>query len=160
MKAWVAAGLALFFLFTPRAAAQPTDTRLALAREVIELSGGLDSMGQMLNAMQPQMLADLRQRGVSDEDAALFISYFIEEFRQDGPQMIELMARTYADRFSEADLESMRAFWASHAGQALREATPELAAAMMGVGMQLGQEAGLRAAERMTEDQRRRLSGS
>jgi Uncharacterized protein conserved in bacteria (DUF2059) len=159
MKALFAA-LALLMFMTPRAVAQPPESRVALAREVIELSGGLDVMRGMMDTMRPGMLADLRRNGMDEADANLFLDYFVEEFQASGPRLIDLAAATYADTFSDEELEAMRGFWASPAGQALREQTPNLAAAMMRAGMVVGEDAGRLALERMGADRERRLSGS
>src|SRR5512145_2373442 len=81
----------------------PLPERLALAREVMMLSGGEAALTGVIEMMRPILLQDLRQRGVSEDMAQRVVSIFIEEFRQEAPEFIELGAIAYANAFTDEE---------------------------------------------------------
>ena len=148
--------MAACLVWSGAAAAQtPPESRLVIAREIVELSGGTDTMLAMMDAMAPAMRADMRQRGVSEEFAARFTELFIEEFRTELPRIVELTAIAYAGAFSEAELTDMRSFWGSASGQALRHQSPELTRAMTQAGMLIGADASARVIARLEAENAR-----
>jgi hypothetical protein len=148
--------LAACLLWPGAARAQtPPEARMAIAREIVELSGGTDTMLAMMDTMAPAMQADMRSRGVPEEFAARFTRLFIEEFRAELPRIVELTAIAYAGAFSEAELADMRDFWGSSSGQALRQRSPELTRAMTQAGMLIGAEASARVAARIEAENAR-----
>lgn len=153
----IAACVAAACLLWPGAAlAQtPPESRMVIAREIVELSGGTDTMLAMMDTMAPAMKADMRGRGVSEELAARFTDLFIEEFRAELPRIVELTAIAYAGAFNETELADMRNFYASPSGQALRQRSPELTRAMTQAGMLIGAEASARVAARIEAENAR-----
>jgi len=129
--------------------------QLALAQEVVELSGAESIMRDMMKLAGPQIAQTLIARGASSETAARFVEIFLEEFDADAHRVLELMALTYAASFSEAELRDLRDFYASSTGRALVARMPEITATMAHVGALVGEDVGRRAAARLTAEQQR-----
>lgn len=127
--------------------------RLALAREVMLLSGGEAAFTGTMEAMRPIMIQDLRQRGVSEDVAQRFVAAFIEEFRKEAPQFMELGAIAYASAFTDEELRAMADFLRTPAGRAMVERQADIAGAMARAGVLIGEEVGARVAARMNAAQ-------
>lgn len=127
----------------------PSPERLALAREVVMLSGGEAAFTGIMETMRPMMMQDLRQRGMSEDMAQRFVTMFIEEFMRDAPEFIELGAIAYANAFTDEELRGMATFLRTPAGRAMVARQAEIAAAMARAGAVLGEQAAARVAARM-----------
>ena len=127
----------------------PSPERLALAREVMMLSGGEAAFTGVMEAMRPMMIQDLRQRGLSEDVAQRFVTMFIEEFSQEAPEFIELGAIAYANAFTDEELRGIAAFLRTPAGHAMVEHQGEIAAAMARAGAVIGEQSAARVAARM-----------
>jgi hypothetical protein len=134
------------------AAAQHSERELALAREILVLSRSVETMNAMMDTMAPGITADFRSRGVSERDAARMTELFLEEFAAEHDGIIELTAIAYAESFNEEQLTDIRDFLASPSGRAMSAAQPELSAALARAGMVIGEEAGVRAAQRLLDE--------
>lgn len=156
----IAMACAAFFLTSTASAQSIAEERLSIAREIVELSGATDNMRSMMQTMQPILRDGIRSRGLSEEQAEVFVRYFTEEFQADMPRIIEMAAATYADTFSVEELTELRAFWASPTGRALRRNQPNILAMMTRAGALFGEQAGMRAAQRMAADAQTRPDGS
>ena len=80
---------------------------------------------------------------------ARFVTMFIEEFRQEAPEFIELGAIAYANAFTDEELRGIAAFLRTPAGHAMVEHQGEIAAAMARAGAVIGEQAAARVAARM-----------
>ncbi len=152
IKMVAALGLAFWLVTAPVHAQQRSEQGMALAREIITLSKGVETSNAMLETMRPLMVAQNRQQGMSERDASRLVDLFFEEMASEYDAIIELSAIAYVDRFSVQQLTEIRDFLASPAGRALSDATPELTAAMTQAGAVIGEQAGLRAAERFRQE--------
>lgn len=151
---------ASFFLIFPASAQSIAEERLSIAREIVELSGATDNMRTMMQSMQPVLREGVRSRGLSEQQADVFVRYFTEEFQGETPRLLEMAAATYADAFSVEELAELRAFWASATGRALRRNQPNILSMMTRAGALIGEQAGLRAAQRMAADAEAQPGGS
>jgi hypothetical protein len=130
MRKYIAAAFLAFTLAIPAFAAdEVAPERLALAKQVMELSGAtavynnydknLDTMLGQLRQYMPnadeQMITDIKKMA-------------IEEFAAVKPALMENAAELYARRFSEDDLKALVAFYKSEAGKHFAAAMPELSA--------------------------------
>lgn len=131
----------------------PTEAQLAVAREVVTLSGGEASLQDMMDTMRPMMRTDLMSRGMSGEQADRYVGLFIEEFRQEVPRILELAAVAYANAFTQQQLVEIRAFYQTETGRVLAAKLPELSGAMARAGALIGEEIAPRALERYLNGQ-------
>lgn len=129
----------------------PSEARLALAREVMVLSGGENTFNQMMVQMRPMIVQDMRTRGVSQEAAERFYEVMVEEFALEAPRFMELGAIAYANAFTDQELIDIAAFLRTPSGRAMMERQPEVAGAMMRAGAIIGAEITPRIAERMRQ---------
>ncbi|MBX3429460.1 MAG: DUF2059 domain-containing protein [Hyphomonadaceae bacterium] len=127
---------------------RPSEERLALAREVMSLSGGEAGFLDMMEQMRPILLQDMRSQGVSEEMANRFTELFVQEFAQEAPRLVELGALAYANKFTDQELQDLAVFLRTPSGQAWVANQNEIAAAMMRAGMLVGQEVAARVIER------------
>jgi len=133
MRISAAAALAVLFGF---GAAHAEDAiapdRLVLAKQVMELSGGLkvyDNYDKYLDTM----VAQLRQSipNLDDATVAELKKIGVEEFVASKPEMIAGAANIYAHHFSDVDLKALIAFYKSDAGQHFATELPAIASESM-----------------------------
>ena len=131
LKTLFGAILAWVMMSVGALAQQPqSPERLALAREVMMLSGGEAAFTGVMETMRPMMIQDLRQRGLTEDVAQRFVTMFIEEFMKDAPEFIELGAIAYANAFTDEELRGIATFLRTPAGRAMVDRQTEIAAAM------------------------------
>jgi len=150
LKAFIAA-ICLWVGLSATAFAQepPSEERLALAREVMVLSGGETAYTDMMVQMRPLIIQDMRSRGMSPDMAERAYVVMSEEFARESPRFMELGALAYANAFTDQELRDMAAFLRTPSGQAMIRNQAEVAGAMMRAGAIIGQEIAPRVAERM-----------
>jgi len=125
--------------------------RLALARDVMLLSGGEAAFTGMMDQLRPVMLQDFRSRGVSEQTANHLIDFMMQEFAVEAPRFVELGAIAYADAFTEDELRAIADFLRTPAGRSMIEHQAEIAGAMAQAGMVIGEEIAARMIERMRQ---------
>jgi uncharacterized protein len=153
IKAWIVCIAVAAALWTsPSSAQTPSAESLAVAREVVVLTGGEDAMRTMMDTMRPMMLEDLRGRGLPQDVAERYVTLFIEEFDRETPRIIELSAVAYAGAFSLEELREIRAFFRTDTGRAVAERTPELMSAMTRAGALIAEEIAPRVVARMQSE--------
>lgn len=151
----ILAGAAMAWMtLSAGAAAQESAREMELSREILHLAKSVETMNAMMGTMAPMMTEDYVSRGVQRADAERLTAIFLEEFAAEQDAIIELAATAYAGAFTEAQLTDIRNFYASPSGQAFASATPDLTAALSRAGAVIGEEVGMRAAQRL-EDERR-----
>lgn len=138
--------------FSAFAQDRPSEERLALAREVMVLSGGEAIFTQMIDSMQPMLTADLRRRGLSAEVTERTWRLMREEFVLEAPQFVELGAIAYANTFTDEELQGLAAFLRSPPGRAMVEHQAEIATSMMQAGAIVGEEVAARVARRLADE--------
>src|SRR5262247_341726 len=108
MRILVAAVVGALALFAVEARAQTppaySTEQLALAQEIVELSGAEGMLGQMMETLAPQLANQLIATGASREVATRYVEIFLEEFRADMPRIIGLTSVSYATAFTEDEL--------------------------------------------------------
>lgn len=108
-------------------ATQIAPEHLALARAVIDFTGA----GASFNGIIPQILAEARQLilrnnpGVQS-DLDTVVAELNTEFEKRREDLLNDIARTYAESFSEDELKQIAAFYQSAVGRKLTEATPKI----------------------------------
>jgi hypothetical protein len=106
------------------AAAQPSANQLALAREVAIGSG----MTRSFDAMSEPLLGQLQQMNVTRPEIQADLNQVVEMLRPEielqKQQMVNTAARVFAERFTEAELKDIAAFYKSPTGTKFVEQQP------------------------------------
>jgi len=106
--------------------AQPTESQLALAREVAINSG----MTRSIDAMTEPFFIQLQQMNVTrpeiKKDLEEVVTIIRPEVEQQKNKMIDSAARAFATRLSEAELKEIAAFYRTPAGKKYVEVQPGL----------------------------------
>ena len=106
--------------------AQPTESQLALAREVAISSG----MTRSIDAMTEPFFVQLQQMNVTrpeiKKDLEEVVAIIRPEVEQQKSKMIDSAARAFATRLSEAELKEIAAFYRTPAGKKYVEVQPGL----------------------------------
>jgi hypothetical protein len=118
---------ALFLLASPAfAQAQPSESHLAVAREVAIGSG----MTRSFDAMTEPLLGQLQQMNVTrpeiKKDLDEVTAMLRPEVEQQKQKMIDSAARAFATRMTEAELKEVAAFYKTPAGKKYVELQPLL----------------------------------
>ena len=159
LRVWAFAAIAWMGLSGAVAAQESTAREMELSREILHLAKSVETMNAMMATMAPMMTDDYVSRGLSRRDAARLTEIFLEEFAAEQNGIIELAAAAYADAFTEAELTDIRDFFASPSGAAFARATPDLTAALSRAGAVIGEQVGVRAAQRLEGERRRGREG-
>ena len=110
---------------TPAAPAY-TPSHLALAREVMLSSGIARSFDSVLPAFADQIRKQSVTRPELAKDLDEVLASLQPEMELQKQRMIDIAARTYAAKFSEAELKEIATFFRSPAGKHYVEAQPQL----------------------------------
>lgn len=134
-------------------------SRLAVAREVVQLSGAEQQVHRMIDVMEPVFVNSIRSTYPQDQAQRLG-RLFVEELNAEIPALLEDAAAAYAQALSEEDLIAMREFYRSPAGQHMVQSLPVVSAALQRAGGAAGQAAGQRAVQRLQDDCSRTRAGA
>jgi hypothetical protein len=111
--------------------------RLDLARQMVEASGA-DALTRQLLDLVSRQIADLVRRSNPEHGEAaadIVEAVLVPEAKRRSPEMLEAMARLYAERFTAEELQSYLDFYLTPAGRKLVATAPEL----LVEGQRLGQ---------------------
>ncbi|WP_457103859.1 DUF2059 domain-containing protein [Methylobacterium sp. P5_C11] len=101
-------------------------SHLALAREVMLSSGIARSFDSVLPAFADQIRKQTVTRPELSKDLEEVLTTLQPEMELQKQRMIDIAARTYASKFSEAELKEIATFFRSPAGKHYVEAQPQL----------------------------------
>ena len=109
-----------------------------------------------LMAQRPMLVSaiqhDMSTKGIVLPEPERFFDMFVEVWIDSfTAEMQSVTAEIYLDLFSETELEALAAFYATDAGQAMLEKTPELMMRGAQAGAEVGMIAGLRAGPMMAD---------
>jgi uncharacterized protein len=108
------------------AAPSYTPSHLALAREVMLSSGIARSFDSVLPAFADQIRKQAVTRPELAKDLEEVLTSLQPEMELQKQRMIDIAARTYASKLSEAELKEIATFFRSPAGKHYVEAQPQL----------------------------------
>lgn len=126
----------------PQAPAEPeiTASHLALAREVMLSSG----IGRSFDSIIPTMADQIRKNAVTRPDLGKDLDEVLKgldpEMTLQKNRLIEIAARIYAKRLTEAELKDIIAFFRSPAGKRYVETQPQILDDMVGAMQDWTQE--------------------
>jgi hypothetical protein len=101
----------------PAGQPQPSASHLAIAREVVTLSG----MGRSFDAVLPRFAEGIRQNAVTRPDLTKDLDDVLEKLKPElelqKQQMVNMTARIFAGVMTEQELKDTAAFFKSPSGQ-------------------------------------------
>jgi uncharacterized protein len=148
----IAACLFLLLALSQSAVAQPAGDidpeAVKVARELMVVTQVTANLELIVDAMGPSVVEMLKRdrAELPDEVIAKFIVEFRAEMLKGFPQLIEMYARVYAQRFTLAELKETAKFYQSPLGQKFIRETPLILKETLPLGEQLGQKVGEQAA--------------
>jgi hypothetical protein len=142
--------LAAALLAAPSVLAQATpppttqtqaDARQAAAQRLMAATGAMAMAGQMLEAIQQQLVALLTQLnpGKGDEVQGLVADVLMPEFRARIGDLEQPTLRIWAEAFTAAEMDELVAFYNTDLGRKALAAMPQIAQASQALGMAWGQ---------------------
>jgi hypothetical protein len=110
--------------------AAPSAERVALAKQLVEASGGGDQMKTILQAVFGAMSTSLNANVPPEQKriTELLLQKMQERFIAATPQLIDGTVQVYATNLSDKELRDYVAWLQSDTGQAIKRKTPMLAA--------------------------------
>lgn len=115
--------LALFgFAAVAHAQSAPSAAHIKLATEVVDASGGSRSFDRVIPQLFQQTYSTyLAQNPDLTKDLTESLAALIPEFEKRKEEILVFLARAFADKFSEAELKELLAFYRSPTGKKLVE---------------------------------------
>jgi hypothetical protein len=107
--------------------AQPTAAQIKLARDVIEASGGARAFDNIVTSiLQRTMVGFLQQNPDLEKDLLASIQSIRPGFDKRQSEILDIVARVYVSRFSDAELKDILAFYRSATGKKFVAQIPEM----------------------------------
>ena len=133
--------LAAMLAATPLAANAADEAALEQARLVIRKTNALALTEQVLPIIATQIVGLLRNANPAQGDLAqkIFEEYGLPTFRKRMPEMGEVIAQVYANRFTADELRQVGAFYDTSVGRKLIDQMPGLTQDSMAAGAAWGQ---------------------
>lgn len=127
-------------------AAEEVSREEALARELLEVTGGSEMGLQMMEQMMQSLAA--AQPGISQE----FSERFLEEV--DPTELDELLVPVYVKHLTAAEMEATLEFYRTPAGQSILQKMPLVMEESVRLGQQWGMEVAQRVVEKLEQEER------
>jgi hypothetical protein len=113
-----ALAFALVGLAGPAAAQQPSAAQIQIARDIVEASGANRSFEPIVPSILQQAVAMFVQQNPDLQQALIETAQTIRpEFDKRRVEIVEIVSRVYASRFTEAELKELLAFYRSTVGR-------------------------------------------
>lgn len=133
------------------------EARLAAARDLLRVTGSYELFDTMTSlvfrSLSQQLLMSNPKIG---KELAEVIGETQKLFRERKDELIEQIARIYAERFAADELKAVADFYRSPTGQKFVAALPELTRKGFQIGEEWGKRIGLEAEEKVREELRKR----
>jgi len=146
----IAASLVLLLALSQSAVAQPVvdPAAVKVARELMNLTDVTKNLELIADAMGPSIIEMLKRdrADIPDDVIAKFMVEFRAEMQKGLPQLIEMYARVYAQRFTLAELQETVKFYESPLGKKFIRETPLILKETLPLAEQWGQKVGEQAA--------------
>lgn len=137
--------------------AEPTPEHLALARAVIDFTGAT----RAFDSVAPKLLQDartmiLRTHPAVQQDLDSVIAGMESEFSDKEDELVDDIVRIYAEKFTEADLKEIAAFYQSPAGRKMTETIPEVLRESYQSAQEWGRELSVEVINRIREEMKKK----
>lgn len=130
------AGVVLAALFGLGSAAQaqaPSASQLKLAQQVVEIQGAERSFDGAIPTILNQIYSQFVQQNPDlDKDISGALRGMLPEFEKRKAEITAILARVYAEKFTEAELKEIIAFYESPTGKKFVGATADIGKQTMG----------------------------
>jgi len=125
--------VALFGFAAVAQAQAPSAAQLKLAQQVVEMQGSQRSFDGAI----PSIFTQIYQQYVSqnpdlDKDISTILRAMLPEFDKRKDEITGILARVYAEKFTEAELKDILTFYESPAGKKFVAATADIGKDTMG----------------------------
>jgi len=125
--------VALFGFAAVAQAQAPSPAQLKLAQQVVEMQGSQRSFDGAI----PSIFTQIYQQYVSqnpdlDKDISTILRAMLPEFDKRKDEIAGILARVYAEKFTEAELKDILTFYESPAGKKFVAATADIGKDTMG----------------------------
>jgi len=128
VRAALVAGLLFVSFAGPVRAQQPSANAIALAKEVISLKGGFSMFDPLIpGVVESVRRALLQQNFMLQKDINEVAAQLRKDFEARRPELLNIVARVYAQRFSEQELKEIAAFYKTPLGKKLITQEPLVA---------------------------------
>jgi hypothetical protein len=111
---------------TPSFAQEPTAGQLAIARELMSLTGTLSTIDRLI----PSFAAQVRQQAITRPDLAKDLDEVLKSFQpeleQRRQQIVNAASRVYAKHMTEAEMKDIVAFFKTPSGSKYLKIQPQL----------------------------------
>ena len=162
MKRWamlLALAGALALLAPPVLAQdQPDAAKVALARQIVELSGGQEQVKAQMKMIFEAVKSSIARALPPEQGrmADLVYTDVEQELEQATPQLLDISVRTYAENYTDKELHDLIAFQMSDSGRSIAQKAPLVRAQalreMMPLMMSLLPQIMARTADRVCEE--------
>jgi hypothetical protein len=141
---------------SPPVVPEPAPEAVAVAEQIIEVTGAKAHSLAMVDAMIPTAIDAIKKRApdVPDEALTRFRAAFRQEVEKSLPEMMHAEARLYAIHFSAAELNELLAFYRTAVGQKMLVEQPKIFTEILPLAQVWGRTVGARAAEAAIESLR------
>jgi len=133
----------------PPPSTEPSPEAVAVAEEIIEVTGARAHSLKMVDAMLPTAIDAIKRRlpDVPDSSLNLFRTTFRQEVEKSLPQMLHEEARLYAIHFSPSELNDLLAFYRTALGQKMLVEQPKIFTELLPLAQAWGRVAGAQAVQ-------------
>ena len=137
-------------------AAEPSPEAVAVAEQIIEVTGAKAHSLELVDAMIPTAIDAIKKRvpDVPQTSLDLFKTTFRQEVEKSLPEMLHAEARLYAVHFSAAELSDLLAFYRTALGQKMLVEQPKIFTELLPLAQAWGRMAGAQAVQAALESLR------
>jgi uncharacterized protein len=120
LRAWAILLAVVGFAAAANAQTPPSASHLKLAQQVVEISGSAKAFDRAIPAIFQQTFTTYVQQNPDlQKDISAVLQSLIPEFDKRKSEIAEIVAHSYANAFSEAELKELIAFYNSPVGKKL-----------------------------------------
>jgi hypothetical protein len=130
-------------------------SRLATARQVVEVSRATDNMRRLFPTIIAQIKPALEKQGATREQVDELLGRFSLKLESGLPDFVDLVAQAYAGKFTDEELSALLAFYKSPTGQMFIAKQPEMVQAVSDTGQEWGRRMALQVLQEYIVDKTR-----
>jgi hypothetical protein len=144
------AAMILLACLAPASAQQAINSKEALIRELLQITGSEALMQQQISQFAPQIIASIKPAfpTVPETLWSEFQVELVADFRAEIPAFVAASAKVYDKHYSEAELKDLVGFYKTPTGRKTLSVLPQIMAETSAAGMAWGREIGQRSALR------------
>jgi hypothetical protein len=135
----------------------PPDASLAAAQELIVATGASKQFEAVVPLMVKQLEPVLIQMVPGKEtEIKEIMALMVERFSERRSEMLDIIAKIYAMKLSEAEMKDLSAFFSKGAGAAFIAKQPEIVTESMAAGQQWGEKIGVEIEQQIRQELQKR----